>query len=319
MNRWLGVDLESDIYSFPELSGSTSVNIKVQKLDPVTGRNTISMGIFAPHNDSGNPYFEIAYFNMAAIFGMDSVFRPAIRYVMGTHASALFKQAIDRTVITDPNRLENKKRILAIIASGQPLLGCLKAKKPDGVIGFDGVGLGSVNFSHPITMALQASNPKPAKDEIINLAPGYSGEMSVLAKELSALLVLDVIFAQWDRFSGGNISLQKDAQGQAHFYFSDNGGADMVNSTAWVEKNMALFSRYDRSMIEKLKEIANFFEHPETGFLGYTNAEAFIIDLGFYAEMPTAVYLERLKRNLRMFLSRVQANEAKYGENAYFD
>ena len=308
MNKWTGMDLESGAYSFPGLTGNTSINLKIKSQE--------SLGTFVPRNSSGNPYAEIAYFNLSAILGKDHLFRPAARYELGPMASASFKALIEKANITNPNRLENKKRILAAIDSGEPLLGCLKAKEPTSETALESIAAGYPVSTHPVIMALQASNPQPQGS--VQLLPGYTGDLSELAREYSIIMTLDAIFQQWDRYSGGNVSIQKDSAGLAHFYFTDNGGADLTKGTASVEKNLNWFSRYDRDTVVRLQLLATFLENPSRGYLGYSNGEAFIVDLGLYSEITPASYLERFQRNLKMFLARVDANVAMYGDSAYF-
>ena len=82
-------------------------------------------------------------------------------------------------------------------------------------------------------------------------------------------------------------------------------------------RNLSWFSRYDRKTINRLKEVYAFLNNPASGFLGYTDAEKFIVDLGLYFENPPAVYVSRIKRNLGLLLERVNSIEAKYGDAAY--
>ena len=129
MKKWRGMDLDSDQYEFKELSGSTSINMKIRKLDPTDPQGYKSRGSFVPLNGAANPDTEIAYFNLAAILGYDSVFRPTARYELGPKASATLKTLIEHASIHGSDRVENKGNILREIASGRPLRGCVKAKK----------------------------------------------------------------------------------------------------------------------------------------------------------------------------------------------
>jgi len=319
MQKWQGMDADASEYSFPELLGSTSVILKIQKSDPVDPKNSDSHGSFLPRNDSGNPYVETAYFNLSAILGRDHLFRVAAPYYLGPRAMKAFENLLKTTTITDANRIENKKKVLAMIATGQALKGCLKAKKPASYMEFDGMGTGGPATSHPVIQALQAFNPKPVAGQSIVLMSGYTGDLLELSKEYSVIMILDSIFQQWDRYSGGNVGLQKSKDGRAHFYFSDNGGADFMNSTSVVEKNLARFSRYDRDLVEKLRAISEFLDHPSREFLDYSDPQAFVVDLGLYSELTPVLYLERFQRNLKMVLAHIDANISRYGEKAYFE
>src|SRR5882757_9472831 len=51
---------------------------------------------------------------------------------------------------------------------------------------------------------------------------------------------------RWDRYSGGNVAIRKDDQCRAHFYATDNGGAEISNT--WNARNLNWFSRFDRGV-----------------------------------------------------------------------
>jgi hypothetical protein len=325
MEKWKGMNLEEEKYTFKGLGGATSITMKVRKQDPSNPQETKSMGAFVPRNGAGNPNTGIAYFNMAAILGYDGIFRPSVRYEAGPRAMAALKSLIQHSVIKGRDRLENEARILKAIAAGAPLEGYMKTGKTDGAVAVDALGNpsahpnGAPRPGHPIIAALQASNPTPKAGATLVLAKGFAGDALELSREYSVIMTLDAVFQQWDRYSGGNTYVRKDQTGQAHFYAVDNDGSDIATSPSWTERNLSWFSRYDRKTIEKLQELYGFLENPARGFLGYNNAETFIVDLGLYFELPPATYVARVKRNLGLLLDRVQEIEAKYGAAAFLD
>ncbi len=323
MKKWKGMNLDDSAYQFKELSGSTSINLKIQKIDASNPKGYKSLGSFVPRNGAANPNAEIGYFNLAAILGHDDIFRPAARYEGGPVVSQALKSLINATSMKGTQKLENRTRILGVISSGKPLLGCVKAKKDDTNMAFDGIADGSVGptggpkSSHPVIASLQGSKPQPKAGTEITLKTGYVGDALQLAREYSVLMVLDTIFQQWDRYSGGNVVISKDKDGHAHFYATDNGGADVTKTSSWTERNAAWFSRYDRGVIAKLKELNAFLKDPSKGFLGYTNAQTFIVDLGLYSEVAPADYVARISRNIQILLDHVAASESKNGKDAY--
>jgi hypothetical protein len=323
MKKWRGMDLDSDQYEFKELSGSTSINMKIRKVDPADPQGYKSRGSFVPLNGAANPDTEIAYFNLAAILGYDSIFRPTVRYELGPKASSALKTLIEHTPIHGSDRIENKGNILKEIASGNPLKGCVKAKKLDSARAYDEMvnpsapGNGAPRSSNPIIMSLRVENPQPKSGVTLELCHGYTGDALQLAREFSVIMSLDAIFRQWDRYSGGNVVIAKDDAGVAHFYATDNGGADVSSQQSRLERNIGLFSRYDHRVIDGLKAVLAFLKNPASGFLGYTDAEAFVVDLGLYRQHPAADYVERLKGNLDFFLQHVSGVENKHGADAY--
>jgi hypothetical protein len=323
MKKWRGMDLDSAQYEFKELSGSTSINMKIRKIDPTDPQGYKSRGSFVPLNGAANPDTEIAYFNLAAILGYDSAFRPTVRYELGPNGSAALKALIDHASIHGRDRVENKGNILSEIASGRPLRGCVKAKKLDTARAYDemvnpsAAGNGAPRSSNSVIRSLQVENSQPQSGVTLELCHGYTGDALQLAREFSVIMSLDAIFRQWDRYSGGNVVIAKDDAGVAHFYATDNGGADVSSQQSRLERNIGLFSRYDHRVIDGLKTVLAFLKNPASEFLGYTDAEAFVVDLGLYRQHPAADYIERLKGNLDFFLQHVSGVENKHGADAY--
>ena len=325
MKKWNQINLEdSSKFQFNELSGSTSINLKIQKIDLTDPKGYKAYGSFLTVNESGNPNSEIAYFNLAAILGVDRMFRPAIRYELGPVASLAFMKLIKASSINGQQRSGNKKRILRAIHSGSPLLGCIKAKKSESTQSYESMtksgrkSNGSLSPSDSIVKFIQASKQQPISGDIVFLKKNYSGDALELSREFSILLTLDSIFGQYDRFSGGNITLEKDDLEMAHFVAVDNGGAEIVDSQYLVKKTVKLFSRYDRNVINKIQEFYQFLEYPSQPFLGYTSPEKIIVDMGMYFLKSPAAYLSAIKANIKILLNEVQNNENRYGANAYF-
>jgi hypothetical protein len=323
MKKWKGMNLDdSASYQFKELSGSTSINMKIEKIDTSDPKGYKSRGSFIPRNSSANPDVEIGAFQFSALMGFDSIYRTAAPYELGPVGSKALKALIESAHIGNRQRLENKANILRAIQSGMPLKGCVKAKKDDTNATLDEIANthaapnGAPNQNHPIMRLLQASAPQPVQGKNITLKSGYVGDELQLAREYSVIMLIDAVTQQWDRYSGGNVIIRKDDQGHAHFYATDNGGADIASS--WSARNLNWFSRFDRSAVQKLADIKRFLDAPATGYLGYTDPKVFVVDLGFYSLMGADVYVARLTRNLGLVLDYVKATETRFGSAAYF-
>ena len=324
MKKWKGMNLEdSSSYTFKELSGSTSINMKIEKIDASDPKGYKSRGSFVPRNSSANPDVEIAAFNLSTILGYDQIYRPAARYELGPIASQAFKSLIGKYDIRGSARLANKASILKAIQSGSPLKGCVKAKKDDTGVAFDAIANthapsnGAPNAGHPIIQFLQAAHEKPTAGTSLTLKAGYVGDELELAREYSVIMTIDAVTQQWDRYSGGNVAIRKDDQGHAHFYMTDNGGADLSDS--WNARNLTWFSRFDRGVIQKLADLKRFLDTPAIGYLGYSDPEVFVTDLGLYSQNSAAINVQRLRRNLGFVLDYVRATETKFGDKAFFD
>lgn len=323
MKKWKGMNLDdSTTYQFKELSGSTSINMKIEKIDTSDPKGYKSRGSYIPRNSSANPDVEIGASQLGALLGFNSIYRTAAPYELGPVGSKALKSLIDSAHIGNRQRLENKANILKAIQSGTPLKGCVKAKKDDTNATLDEIANthaapnGAPNLQHPIMRLLQASAPQPVQGKTVTLKNGYVGDELELAREYSMIMLIDAVTQQWDRYSGGNVVIRKDDQGHAHFYATDNGGADIASS--WSPRNLSWFSRFDRSAVQKLTDIKQFLDAPATGYLGYTDPKVFVVDLGFYSLMGPDVYAQRLTRNIGFVLDYVKATEAKFGNAAYF-
>lgn len=326
MKKWRDMNLEdTNLFAFKELSGSSSINLKIQKIDAEDEKGYKSFGSFVTVNEAANPNVEIASFNLAAIVGADSFYRPTIRYELGTRAKEEFKNLLLATPIKGSMRNKNKENILIAIEKSEPLLGCVKAKKEDFSVALDSMidtnwrGIVSINSKLPVVKFIQAGNAQPKTGDPITLKTGYTGDALQLAREFSIMLTIDVVFGQYDRLSGGNIVITKDENQIAHFYATDNGGAYVVDSIPNAKKTASMFNRYDKKTIQKLRELNAFLQDPSKGFLGYTDAEKFVIDLGLYFERSPKRYINALKDNLAILLTRVKESESRHGTGAYFE
>ncbi|SJM94296.1 conserved hypothetical protein [Crenothrix polyspora] len=328
MKRWVGTNLDAPGFVYNELSGTTEIYLKIRKIDKTDLVNGYkAYGTFVTGHGSSNPDSEIAYFNLAAILGHDDVIRPAVSYTLGKKAAQSFKTLLEKELtITLPGDRRHDVRIPRLLGwlTKPPLIGGLKAKKHDSYAEYKsmadippGAGRGGPFKTNPIIKVLQASNPQPAAKKKVLLQTGYTGDLLQLAREYSNIMTLDVIFQQWDRYNNTNVGLAKDDANIAHFYMTDNGGADMKDDLADITRNLSYFSRYNRKTITKLKQLYMFLNNPARGFLGYKNAESFVVDLGLYSELKPAEYVRLLKRNLLLLLKNVAAVERKYGNQAY--
>lgn len=326
MKKWSDMNLEDEsLFAFKELSGSSSINLKIQKLDAAEEKGYKSYGTFVTVNEAANPNTEIASFNLAAIVGADSFYRPAIRYELGPRAKSEFKRILLATPIKGSIRNANKKMILAAIEKPEALPGCVKAKKEEysqeftDIISTGRKGVLSFNSAHPVMKFLQAENIQPKKGDTIKLKESYIGDALQLSREFSIILTIDVVFGQYDRLSGGNVVIVKDENQVAHFYATDNGGAYVIGSIPNAKKTVNAFGRFDKKTIQKLRELNTFLQDPTQGFLGYTDAQKFVVDLGLYFERSPERYIAGLKDNLNILLSKVNESETKFGAQAYFE
>jgi hypothetical protein len=323
MKRWYGTNLDAPGFDYEVITGTTSLNLKVRKVDTTSVDGYKAYGSYVTRNDSAHFDAEIAYFNLAAILGHDDIFRPTVRYSLGPRATKAFKSLLLKLSIPtqDTIRLANRTLILKDIAKGLPLKGCLKAKKFDPNADYDAIAdlvTRKPKMNNVIIASLQASNAQPVAGKKLELLKGYTGDALQLAREFSIIMTLDGVFEQWDRYSSGNVVLSKDKAGVTHFYATDNGGTEISSEDFLARQSLSYFSRYDRATIQQLKVLYAFLKNPAKGYLGYKDAKAFLVDLGLYSEFSSAVYVKLLTRNLALLLNRVKEVETKYGVKATY-
>lgn len=325
--KWDQLDLENtNQYLLNEISGTTSVNLKIKKIDSNEVKGYKSLGSFVALNESANPNAELGYYNLSLLTGVDYMFRPTVRYQLDLNASGAFKHALLNTDLRGEIRNANKKRILNEINSKNKVLGCIKAKNDETAIEVDELtkpsrlfSRGNINLKHPLMKYLKANNPFPVKGEILNLTKDYRGDSLTLAHELSILLTFDVVFGQYDRFTGGNIVIEKDENNLAHFKATDNGGAEIVDSIENARMNAKIFSRYDRKLIIKLREFNQFLTGQTTSYYGHNDPNNLIIEMGMYFLKSPVQYKNALIANINVLLNEVHENEEKFGNQIYFE
>ena len=70
MKKWKGMNLDdSASYQFKELTGSTSINMKIEKIDSSDPKGYKSRGAYIPHNSAANPDVEIGASQLGALLG----------------------------------------------------------------------------------------------------------------------------------------------------------------------------------------------------------------------------------------------------------
>jgi len=326
LERWKGLNLEEvENFRFDELSGSSSINLKIKKIDSQDEKGYKSLGTFVTENEAANPNTEVAYFQLALILKVDHMVRPSLRYQLSNNAKDEFKKLLEVTSFNGKMRNENKARILKAINKDHDLYGCLKAKKSDSNIAFEYLVQESrftkklsLNKKYGFDRYLDAKETPPKKGDRIELLKSYSGDAFELSRELSIMLTLDAVFGQYDRFSGGNVVIEKDSNENAHFVLTDNGGAYVTNSASMIEKTTRLFSRFDRFSIEQLKELQLFLKGEKSEYVGYSNPLKFIFDLGLVTNYSPEAYRKALLLNLAQFLGHVDKNYKQFGESIYF-
>jgi hypothetical protein len=313
------VDLEqTQNYTF-ELSGQTSVHLKFKKEHDTSGT-------FATRNEATNANTEIAYFNLARVLGVEKVFRATVPYTLESRGIATFRSLIQAAHFTGM-RAQNARNIMTETSNNpNELQGCIKEKKQGEDVTID--SLADDNhpaMAHALFQDLKASNPKPV-DGRYTFSEHYWAPRAKVARQYSLLMMMDTVFGQWDRYSGGNVVFRivDDNTKEIELYSTDNGGADFWNSTSWAQKQASWFSRYDRNAIDALKGVYSFLTGRATSLRSvrmekvWTDPKEFVVDMGLYYEKRPEQYVRELANNIGVLLKAVEANYNRYGEAVFF-
>lgn len=318
------VDLENSSNYNYEISGTSSVNMKFKP------KSSGTAGSFVTRNEAANPNTEIAYSRLAEMMGVDQLFRIAVPYKLKSVGVSIFQDLIENGLsngkIHGKMRVDNAHNILGKMNSNpSSLLGCLKEKSGD-TYAADVLANGTTpNSRHPLFADLQAKYPKPTNGNY-NLGNGYWTDRAKGAREYSILFTFDVIFGQWDRYSGGNITYKiVDGTKEVKLFSTDNGGADYWgNSVSWGQKQAGWFSRYDQTLINNLRVLDRFLSGEMKSLTvaafgkTYSDPRELMVDMGLYSELTPDQYLRAFTRHLQLLLNKVDENVDSYGEEAVF-
>jgi len=303
---WIAsIDFEQPSVIYPDTTGSTSCALEVRMEDK-------RIGTFFPPSSTqtGNPTTQVAYFNVARVLKKEEVVRKATPHTLRSRAISEFKHLLNDHCQNSPARLQNRKLILDLMEkSPNALAGAFNEKKLDDTVAIDDSATRSVLFNY-----LRASQPMPRADKIVAYKEHYRDQLAI-ARELSIALTLDVVLGQWDRYSGGNFTVQlRNNNNVKEFgvYFTDNGGATITSQSA-AKKSATHFERYDRSAIATLASLQQFLEGKLETFLGFVDRSLFLQTLGI-----TAAEGKGLSANIGILNQAVATNRQKYGDANVF-
>lgn len=316
-----GVDLNGSETTFSMTKSGTSCYAVVS----VNGQ---PVGAFLPHNSATNPNTEAAYGALAYMLGYEAHFQLGIPVKLNEGGVRKFSNLIESRISTMAQaRLKNCQNLKAKIAQNpSSLVGVYKfwnGPKPEGIESManpSAAGNGAPNFGHPVMKALQATNPWPSPSDWILLKPNskYKARVDILAAQHGVTMLFDALFAQWDRYSGGNVTVALDSQNQMFYMFTaDNGGAT-PSSSKWTEKHLRWVSRYPLSLVNRFAELELFLLGRRPEFLGFNRPHDFIVGLGLVYDSSPEQYRAQLLKNLATIRTVVQERVNEFGKGAVF-
>lgn len=317
----LVIDLENPALEFHYKSGKhQGSSIGFHVAEPGHRKS----GTFAPSNTSNNLEAEVVSYRLARFLGISDIYNPVGYYRLGPKATARFKAMLAKRHESDHDRQVNYANVLAEIKSHPTWLQGIYRHRQRGSR-FVVVGLateaGHLNSGHPLATFIRANGPIPG-DKAMSLAsvrgqraefPKPSEKESELARQLSNILLVDQLMGQWDRFFN-NLEAFGDASGRLQLLARDNGGAT-VNDWEWHNRYDRWLSRYDRNVMDRLKELLAFLHGREKLFSGFNDVEKFKTALGFIEASSFSTF----KRKLELLVEKKLPDlEKRYGARTYF-
>jgi len=271
----------SKAYSFKANAGfeGTSVWVKVKNADGKT------VAMFKPTNSNTYHRGEVFTYQMAKLLGTEDLYPVSILVELDQKGCKKFNAALEGVTFKGPKDA-NRKKLMKRCASGK-LEGVVKEWVPDFVF-FSAISTSAKLQKHSIYRALQRTGafPEKGKTQAVQTKTHlykpdnckeavYKGviEVEQLAKDLSDVLIMDVLNANEDRFPGANIefhSLGKAVEtkpcqfdfGPSRLFSLDNGATFKgTASNGFVDFTRRLkISRFRKETYDRLVALQQFIK-----------------------------------------------------------
>jgi hypothetical protein len=260
-----GLDLNSSEFVLSNKTTGTSLGIKVA--EKREGKKNKKIGKWAPRNEGNDPEAQVVSYQLGRFLQMTELVMPSAYYTADAKILAKFKTFIEGKQEKGRVRRENKAALLAAIQKNPTkMLGVFTGKMhqveyPELI----GNNTNNINHAHGVAKGILATNPMPSKnkkytfsslaEENDGVAPS-ANELD-LSRELSQIMVLDILTGQWDRWSGGNTEIMvNNRTGEASFVARDNGGASMSSDGSRVlQRYASIVTRFDRKQIQRVERL----------------------------------------------------------------
>jgi tetratricopeptide (TPR) repeat protein len=344
--RLRGLDFNRDrSLTFKASKGfeGTSVWVKVKDSE---GRN---VAIFKPTN--GNTYHrgEVFTYQVAKLLRIEKLYPVTILYTLDKEGCDKFAEALDKVTYKGMKE-RNRERLIRVCRKGG-LEGAVK----EWVLDFQflqAIGTQDKLKRHRVFKHLQHNRAHPAEGETVRVKTvtrlykpdhckqaTYKGtlDLAQFARDVSDLLIVDVLNANEDRFPGANVDFKSLGRaretstcvfdfGPARLFSLDNGATFKgTYSNGYVDFTKRVKpSRFNRRTYRRLKEINAFVkgEGPRPRFLAHWGIES-VDDLSRFLALDKGDDHKRRKEpfklfttNLRYVLTRL--DQFKKNKDAWF-
>lgn len=261
------LDLNAPEMKYEYKSSGTSLGFKIETAEDKVGK-------WLPTNAAANPEAQVVSYWLARFLFMSELVVPSAYYTVQGRALEEFKNMLKNAREKNSLRLENQQALLATLEKNpDSLWGSFTSPiKNFEAIGVANAAANTINSSHPMAQFIRADGPLPSAEKQVAIkgVKVKGGKIPLnselnLARELSRVMVLDLLTGQWDRFSGGNLEATYDKKtNQVHFLFRDNGGASMAGNAS-TKKYLGIVSRFDRAQISRVQRLRDLLAEDAEG------------------------------------------------------
>ena len=328
--RLRGLDINGDgALTFKASKGyeGTSVWVKVKDAG---GQN---VAIFKPTN--GNTYArgEVFTYQMAKLLGLEKLYPVTVLHTLDKEGCKKFIDALEKVQYKDMKE-RNRVRLIAACNKGN-LEGAVKEWVVDFQF-FQAIGTSEKLKRHEVFRYLSSRAPRPPANQVVKARTEtkyykpdkckrgtYKGTLDLgqLARDVSDLLVMDVLNANEDRFPGANVdfkSLGKSVEtrecvfdfGPSRLFSLDNGATFKgTYSNGFVDFTKRLKpTRFVRRTYRRLKDIDAFIkgEKPSPIFLGPFGIKK-VQDLSQYLALDKGDSHKRRKEPFKLFTTNLRS------------
>ena len=312
------LDLEDEsAYQFTFKTKGTSIGFKIAQ----TGKR--KSGLFLPENTATHLEGEVVSYRLSRILEISEIFNPVGYYTLKKKAIRRFREMLRSE--SNKWRRQNTERIQQSIRDNPASLeGIYKYRHKRRSQAVDSlVANNGLKTSHRFAKLLNAQGPMPST-ELVSLPritpdkpefPSPKEQEIVLARQLSIIFTMDMLTGQWDRFSGGNIEVYAHQDGRLQFVSRDNGGSHLLWGSNWFNKYRGWLTRFDRHLIQELRQLKVFLDGKSGQFKGITSPELFLEVIGFTSPRTYKAFQDKLDTFLEEHL---QVCEDRFGADCYF-
>jgi hypothetical protein len=281
------------------------------------------IGAIIPENSSASVSGETLAFTLSRAFGVYQIYQPGVyHFLSGANLDAFMKIVPRQTIISaktgkrQTNKDDNRIAILKRYHDQPQGMDAVFKRwddKPKDFNEINGVGpyinksLVLSGSRAPLASLVQCGGPQPNPNTRVTFMGGSNSEFEV-ARELSAILLIDALTGQWDRFSGGNMQVitKQTTSGPVSMLAAiDNGGTWQKNA---VDANLSMVSRFDRGVADQILAMDDFFTLGQP-YLGLRNEAEFKSAFDIVQISKT---FARFKENVKKTANHIRANEGCY-------